>query len=398
MGLHFDYRIVVGDKAFSWATKKDMPGVGSSIILWEQPVHDSAYALSKKVIIPTGQYGAGVTTLDWVRKGTVNNPGEDPEKFTLTTKRGERYLFKKLPTKYGEKAWLFKNLGSIQNEFLDKTASLIGGALGTHIAQNIATKAALGHKGISRYLANSFSEGVHGVVNTSLGSRAKKFLSGAILPDIAVAHRKAHDFGRAMNPVISMADKRQKVGLRMLSEGRIEDLKKHKLHLDPIIQKAHGIAKEHMEDLPALDSVLDKGKSIQKIFNDKAHPLASNILKNISRGNKPVGPQFRLAAPRSTLPVVGSLSSTLIDPSGGVINSAKTLMSSKTFSSTRLGKKINDSLEKHLVVKPIKSGLSGGAPVTKKDKLKHTAAEVLVNPVSANLKRTSAAITDALKT
>jgi hypothetical protein len=122
-GLHFDYRIVVGNKAFSWATKKDLPQPGNAIILWEQPVHDRSYALSKKVVIPSGQYGGGVTTLDWVSKGTINNPEEDSTKFTLTTKRGQRFLFKKLPDKYGDKAWLFKNLGDA-NKYLEKTAEL----------------------------------------------------------------------------------------------------------------------------------------------------------------------------------------------------------------------------------------------------------------------------------
>ena len=28
-GLHYDYRIVVGDKALSWATKKELPEEGS---------------------------------------------------------------------------------------------------------------------------------------------------------------------------------------------------------------------------------------------------------------------------------------------------------------------------------------------------------------------------------
>ena len=67
-GLHWDYRLVHDDKAYSWATKKELPTPGKSIILFEQPVHDREYALSKKVIIPKGEYGAGITTLDWVRK------------------------------------------------------------------------------------------------------------------------------------------------------------------------------------------------------------------------------------------------------------------------------------------------------------------------------------------
>ena len=109
-GLHWDYRIVAGDKAYSWATKKPMPGPGSAIILHEQPVHTSHYALSKEVVIPPGEYGAGKTTLDFVRKVTVGDHA-DNDHMTLHLKSGDRYLLKKLDAeKYGEKAWLFKNL------------------------------------------------------------------------------------------------------------------------------------------------------------------------------------------------------------------------------------------------------------------------------------------------
>jgi superfamily II DNA or RNA helicase len=108
-GLHFDYRIVIGDKAYSWATKKDLPKPGKSIILHEQPVHDTAYALSKKVVIPKGQYGAGVTTLDKVWKGIAHT--KDGE-YHLKLKGGERFLIKHMP-KYGEKQWLFFNITGI---------------------------------------------------------------------------------------------------------------------------------------------------------------------------------------------------------------------------------------------------------------------------------------------
>lgn len=105
-GLHWDYRMVVGDKAYSWATKKELPEPGKSILLHQQPVHTADYALSEKVIIPDGQYGAGVTTLDWVKKGKASFEGDD--KLTLKLANGETFLIKKTPA-YGDKAWLFRN-------------------------------------------------------------------------------------------------------------------------------------------------------------------------------------------------------------------------------------------------------------------------------------------------
>lgn len=114
-GLHYDIRFVVGDLAYSFATKKDIPEIGKAILLHEQPVHTASYALSQHVVIPKGQYGAGTTTLDFVRKAKVK-PGKAQDSMTIHTGDG-RFLLKKLDEKYGEKAWLFKNLG------MEKTAT-----------------------------------------------------------------------------------------------------------------------------------------------------------------------------------------------------------------------------------------------------------------------------------
>jgi len=117
MGLHWDYRFVLGDKAYSWATKKEMPELGKSILLFEQPIHDREYALSQTVKIPPGNYGAGTTTLDWVHKAQVDGYDDEPGKLIIKTKDGkQRFLLKKLDKgtyfdTYGDKAWLFRNLG-----------------------------------------------------------------------------------------------------------------------------------------------------------------------------------------------------------------------------------------------------------------------------------------------
>lgn len=126
MGLHYDLRLVHGDKAYSFATLKDMPKPGEIIAVYEQPVHDRAYALSEKVIIPKGQYGAGVTTLDWVRKAVVA-PHSTPERLTIFTKDGEKFLLKKSPTKENDKSWIFRNItgmGTSQNPYLQKVEEM----------------------------------------------------------------------------------------------------------------------------------------------------------------------------------------------------------------------------------------------------------------------------------
>jgi len=108
-GTHYDIRLVLGDKAYSWATRKEIPEPGKVIILYEQPVHTAHYALSERVEIPAGSYGHGVTTLDFVRKAKIGEHST-ADQFTLHTDK-EKFLLKRLDEgHYGKKTWLFKNL------------------------------------------------------------------------------------------------------------------------------------------------------------------------------------------------------------------------------------------------------------------------------------------------
>ncbi len=123
-GKHYDVRLVAGDKAYSFATKKELPEVGQSIILWEQPVHTADYALQEKGEIEKNQYGAGSFKLDFVRKARLEQKGEDH--FTMTTPKGEKYLLKSVP-KFGDGAWLFKRLEmKKENKYLEKIAESYG--------------------------------------------------------------------------------------------------------------------------------------------------------------------------------------------------------------------------------------------------------------------------------
>jgi SNF2 family DNA or RNA helicase len=126
MGLHYDLRLVHKDKAYSFATLKDMPKPGEIIGVFEQPVHDRAYALSKKVVIPKGQYGAGTTYLDWVRKAVVA-PHSTETMLVIFTKDGEKFLLKKSPTKENEKSWILRNItgmGKSTSPYLTRKSSI----------------------------------------------------------------------------------------------------------------------------------------------------------------------------------------------------------------------------------------------------------------------------------
>lgn len=123
-GLHYDFRVVIGDKAFSWATRKDFPEVGKPTILWEQPVHHKSYLDNPDITIPEGQYGAGTQVIDYAQKG---NALVQNDAYHLELNNGDRFLIKKAPDSYGEKAWLFlrkKKLEDKKNPYLEKVAAL----------------------------------------------------------------------------------------------------------------------------------------------------------------------------------------------------------------------------------------------------------------------------------
>lgn len=122
-GLHNDYRVVIGDKAFSWASRKDFPEVGKPTILWEQPIHHAAYLNNPDITIPEGQYGAGTQVIDYAQKG---NAIVHKDAYHIELNNGDRFLIKKAPDAYGEKAWLFlrkKKLEDKKNPYLEKIAA-----------------------------------------------------------------------------------------------------------------------------------------------------------------------------------------------------------------------------------------------------------------------------------
>jgi bifunctional non-homologous end joining protein LigD len=122
-GVHYDVRLVYGDKAYSWATRKETPEPGKMIVLFEQPVHDASYALSQNIEIPKGQYGGGTTNLVEVMKAKIHPDSRD-DHIKFSTSDGRSFLLKKMSSdKYGEKAWMFLNLG---NKYLEKVKNELG--------------------------------------------------------------------------------------------------------------------------------------------------------------------------------------------------------------------------------------------------------------------------------
>jgi len=276
------------------------------------------------------------------------------------------------------------------NPYLEKRSSLLAGTVLSHLAQNIATNQALKSKKVAKYLANSFTEGYHGVINKSLKAKAARSATSVITPDVAAAHKAAHDAGSHLSDLLHKATKRQRAAARMVVEGRFDTVQKLHMHEDPVVKAVHGVIQKH---LPTLKNLGDKHYGeMAKLWHDKSHPLLSNIAKNIGRGKTPVGSNFVPGKHTQAIPLLSSLSVAPIEPGAAVLDGAKALAGSKAVQGNKYGKKAVDFLKKTFVTDPLKhgvdsKGLVGGA--------RHEAYKYLANPTSAHLKRTAAAISHA---
>lgn len=285
------------------------------------------------------------------------------------------------------------------NPYLEKAASLTLAAAG-HLLQNLSTNSALHTKKFAKYVANSFAQGTKGVVDSSHLAEAKRAISSVVTPDIAAAGKKAHDAGRAMAPVLSSATKRQKAGIRMLTEGRIDDLVKYNLHVDPVVLDAHKFLSRHVPGVPSPDSLTGKRGALGRVkalWADKSHPLLSNVLKNITRGDNPVGDKFKPGKISQRMPVLASVATTLKEPVAGSIDLAKNMSISEKFQTNKYGKKVVDAATELFVKSPVRHGLEAAKRGVAVKGIGHEAYKFLGNPVSAHLKRTTAALREAVE-
>lgn len=273
------------------------------------------------------------------------------------------------------------------NPYLEKSASLLGGAALTHIVQNVATNQAIKNKHVAKYLANSLTQGYHGVVDTSLKAKAMRSAASILIPDVAAAHKAAHQAGGALKEALHGSTPRQRAASRMAVEGRFDKLRKYKMHEDPVVNKVHALVQKHLPSVTNLSST--QTAHAEALWKDKSHPLLSNIAKNIGRGNTPVGSQFKPGQLTQHLPALSSAAAAVVEPSAALIDGAKALAGSKVVQANKYGKKAVDMLQKTFITDPIKKGLNSMQDVKG---IKHQASKFLFNPTSAHLKRTAAAL------
>lgn len=212
-GDHYDIRLVLGDKAYSWATRKDWPKLGDKIAIYEQPVHTTEYALTKRIVIPKGFYGEGTTTLLEARKGIAHNKENFKGKFTVEIpETDERFLFMKFKKqeKPGSVAWLLKSLPTKKvetTEILEKVALYKEQPHSSELKPHQ-------HRAIEKLLTN------HGVIlNHSTGSGKTR----TILEAVKRIQEKESVHPNSKQLIITPAS---------LTTNIDKELKKHKLDID----------------------------------------------------------------------------------------------------------------------------------------------------------------------
>lgn len=284
----------------------------------------------------------------------------------------------------------------MKNPYLEKSASLLAGAAIAHLAQNALTNKTLSSRAVSKYLANSFSQGYHGVVDTSAKASILRGVAGALTPDIAVAHKAAHTAGGKLSRLLRNATARQKVGVRMITQGRFDDLLRHNLHKDPVVQTAHSYMSKALPLGGKVENLTpESATNLKKLWSDKSHPLLSNIASNITKGEVPVGENFKKGVLTQKAPILGSIGAAALEPAAGAMDLFKNVLGSDKVGATKAGRMLSEFGEKAFIKTPIQKGLSDSV---KTSGVGFQAYKFGMNPVSAHLKRTTAALREAVGT
>lgn len=298
---------------------------------------------------------------------------------------------------------------TIQNTYLRKiddiekraSAELIAGI---HIGQNALTNLAIHSKRFGKSLANSAAEGVAGVKSDSLLSKVDRVVRSVASPETVIMKDRAHAVGQALSSTWKSAPKRSKVGIRMLTEGRFDALKKRGLMNDPHVEAAHTVISNHLKGgIPSLEKIRNNTEHLQKVFQDKKYPLLSNILSQSTRGKVGANAKPFKAKPSGLSDIAASASLAAVEPIAGAVNTAKFLTTNPYISKTSVGKKMSDFADKYFVRDPAKIGIENASKPEARSLLSKAVrhAKILgkryvINPVSSHVQETSEALKRAV--
>lgn len=292
-------------------------------------------------------------------------------------------------------------------EQIEKQASLTGMAA-LHVLQNAGTNVALRSKRFARGLSKTMNRAANGAQKT-IGDAAKNFGSGALLPDLVIMHNKAHEIGQAISEHAPHMTKRDWVGVRMMTQGRFNDLVRHGLHKSPgvqrvaqSIQEKSGIPVHHLLQLADHPASKNVYKHVGQTWTDKNLPLLSNVMSNathhIGEATKTVsetGKKISHAIGKHVQTAMGAGAAAMgsHDIGTGLFNSFKQVIAHPGLQENKYIQKAN----KFIFTDPAKEGFKKGLNGSKLGRAQVMFKKHIVNPLAGHGKETANRIGEAIK-
>jgi hypothetical protein len=125
---------------------------------------------------------------------------------------------------------------------------------------------------------------------------------------------------------------------------------------------------------------------------DKNLPLLNNIASNITRPAKKLGHKLVKGAPGLGHAIAGGVAAGIAEPVAGMFDLTKTIAASDFARKNKYVKKVSDIVADHLIKQPAEAGMKGGHLSMIKNRIYGT----LVNPMSAQIQRTTNRISNAI--
>lgn len=291
-------------------------------------------------------------------------------------------------------------VAQLQLNGLQKESSLTAAAL-AHLAQNLTTKAMLQSKRAGRRFARAFQTGAEGGHDSSLTRKLTSAAASLVSPEMEVMYREANKLGQKMAPHLPGMSPRAKVGLRQITEGRVDDYArlKHRMKLGPVEQAGMDTAMgaiEHHFRIP-VKQMMNADPIAQKELRQAFHSDTQPILKNyVGQMTRPAGRirKFKEGPMHEATPMAHQATALIADPIAGALNVAKTAPLIKRVKENKYLKGPIEKVEDYFTTHQAELGAAKPGIDQFKHGFKNKVFEYVVNPMSANIKNTSATITD----
>ncbi len=275
---------------------------------------------------------------------------------------------------------------------IDKEANLLVASGIGHLFQNALTNIAMRSRAGAKHVANQFATGMKGHIPAGGKNHVIRGAIEASIPDVSIMGNTANQLGQTLKSKGIVMNDRTRASLRMLSEGRFEDIRRTGAYNHPAVKAVLGHLKEnHGIHIDPSKITPDQERRLGALWKDKKYPLLSNISKNLPTGIPSKVSKEGVHHAGHGLIASGVLG--VAEPGIGLLSGIKHLATSHHLENTKLGKKVIGLAHKTFVKDPLRKGWEeGSAKIGLKDRL----LEHIISPTTAHLKRTSGAIRNIL--